>query len=141
MKVQIVSLFLITVFVSLNSSGCVENTFQLSSDFTPIEKDTFSQINDSDLLVFHICEHQKVNLLDNKYTIRGNITNIGNRQLSPKINATFFMKNGMIPSISNNNVEPFKISGIEPNQTEEFVIEKKYRLLTDIRSYKIHVLY
>lgn len=126
----------------LNSLGCIGSTYQLFSDFTPIGKDTFSQVNDSNILVLYNCEQQKINLnLENKLTIRGNITNIGsNTILRPEVTASFFMKNGIAPEFSNNNVKSDYILCIDPNETVNFTISKKYPNI-NIESYIITVLY
>lgn len=143
MKIETITIFLVIIFISLNSLGCVENEHQLSSDFTPVGKDKYSVVNDSNLLVFYVCEQQKVTLnLENKYTIRGNITNIGsNIIVSPEITATFFKENGIIPEFSNNDIKSDCFLYISPNQTVDFVIEKKYQTPISIENYEITVLY
>lgn len=144
MKRESVYLFLLMliIFTYLNSLGCLEYTEQLSSDFTPIEKDTYSLVNDSNLSVSYICEYQKVNMnLGNQYTIRGNITNIGSSNVYfPKVTAAFFKKNGTTPEF-NNDIDSERFRYIKPNQAVEFVIEKQYPIPTTVESYKIIVSY
>lgn len=142
MNTKRIILFSVVIFFSLNSLGCIENTCQLSSELTPIEKDTISQVNDSNLVVFYICEEKKVSLdLEKKFTIRGNITNKGNDIiLLPEITASFYKTNGNAPEFYNNNVKSVHILCIDPNETVNFSISKKYPN-TDIKSYIITVLY
>ena len=141
MKTGTIFLLLLSILVSLNSLGCAEKTNQLSSDFTPIGKDTFS-LNDSNLLVFYTCDQQIVSKgLEKQYTVKGNITNVGSSKLSPEVNATFFVKNNIIPRFLSNNTETVHLE-IKPKQTKEFVVEKKYvNGAPDMKSYKINVLY
>ena len=142
MKIKFIIVFCVLFIISL-SLGCVEHTNQLSSDFTSIGTNTFFVVNDSNILLFHTCEQQNVNFnLQDKYIIRGNITNIGQKTIYfCELNASFFTKNSVVPKFVNNDVDDLKIILIEPNKTLEFTIEKYYNYLIDIRSYKIYVSY
>ena len=93
-------------------------------------------------MVFSTCEQQKINLnLENEFTIRGNITNIGsNTILFPEVTASFFMKNSIAPKFSNNNVKSDYILCIDPSETVNFTISKKYPNI-NIESYIITVSY
>jgi hypothetical protein len=142
MNTKTIIFFSVVIFLSLNSLGCIGSTYQLSSDLTPIKKNTFSQVNDSDLLVFYKCEEEKVSLnFEKKFTIRGNITNKGNNIiLFPEITASFFRRDGNAPEFNNNNVKSVRVLCIDPNETVNFSITKKYPN-TNIESYIITVLY
>jgi len=60
MKINAISLLFLIIFISVISLGCLENNHQMSSDFTPIRKDTVSQINDSNIVVLYTCEQHPV---------------------------------------------------------------------------------
>lgn len=141
MKTNIFVAFILIVIVFLSSLGCIEYTNHLSSDFTPIGTNTFYIVNDSNMSISYNCVQQKINLdFHKKYTIRGNITNIGNETIDVELNAFFFKKNNAEFDSEDNNIEPIKYR-IKPKQTIEFIANQTFTKITDIRSYKITLSY
>ncbi|MDD4121178.1 MAG: DUF2393 family protein [Clostridia bacterium] len=140
MKTKNIITFCILLTISSFSLCCVEYTNQLSSDFTPIKSHTLSVINDSNLVVFHICEKESAYIDSEKFTVKGNITNIGSNTIQAcTVNASFFNRMKNSPSF-NNDVESRDFWNIEPNQTVNFTIENKYNSRY-IKYYKINVIY
>lgn len=147
MKKSVLLCFSVMLFVFLTSLGCVESenmdTFQLSSDFIGTNTHTVSFINDSNLRIFCTYDKEKIYYgLYDKYTVKGNVSNIGTTNIQYcTINASFFDRKKNIPSYSDDYVEPYNIMDIAPNQTVNFSVEKKYGVATNIRYYKINVIY
>jgi hypothetical protein len=54
MKIKAISVLFIIIFISVISLGCQENNNELSSDFTPLAKETVSQVNDSNIGFIHL---------------------------------------------------------------------------------------
>lgn len=137
----IVAIFLI-IFITVISLGCLENNNQLSSDFTPIGKDTISQINDSNVSVSYTCEKQPIYFnLYNSYIINGNVTNTEKQAIANlTITATFHGRNNYYGLFGNNEGESC-IYYIGPNDTDKFTIQKQYYMSIDIESYQVNVSY
>lgn len=142
MKTSIFMALILIVIFSLSSSGCVEYTNHLSSDFTPIGTTAYSIVNDSNIAVFHTFENEDVYIVYEKFTVKGNITNIGSNTIQVcTINASFFDENKNSPSFYDNDVESSIFWDIKPNQTVDFIIEKKYSSYANIIFYRINVAY
>jgi len=138
--------YLILVIL-LTGLGCVEygseKNYQLSSDFTIIERNTIFFINDSNLTLFYKCDKENIYYgLYNKFTVKGNITNTGTNTIQfCAVNASFYDRKKNNPSFSTKDVESYEFWTIEPNQTVNFSIEKKYRQMINLRYYKINTIY
>ena len=142
MKIKFIIVFFVLFIISLTNLGCLEYTAQLSSDFTPIKSHSLSVINDSNLVIFHTCDKEEVYIVYEKFTVKGNMTNIGSNTIQAcTVNASFFDRKKNSPSFSNNDIESIVFWDIEPNQTVNFAFEKKYRSLTNIIFYKINAAY
>ena len=138
---HIMPLFII-LFITFISLGCVEYEYsnQLSSDLIPLEKNTLFTVNDSNLTITYKCEQQKMsyNTID-KFNITGNVTNVGSETIYfCNIGVSFYTRNGQ--PWGNNEVSD-TIYSIKPNETIPFKFEKKYADITNVKNYKMNVLY
>jgi hypothetical protein len=142
MKINSINSLFFIFFIFIISLGCLESYNTLSSDYTPVGKNTISQINDQNVSVSYICEKQPICFnLYNKYIISGNVTNTGNLLLlNLTIAATFFGMNNYYSPFYNNEVES-RILYLGSNDTANFTIQKQSPCTANIESYKLKILY
>ena len=128
----------IIIFLTFVSLGCTEYSNQLSSDLTSVGKNTISTMDDSNLIITYKCEQQKELFVYDKFTIIGDITNIGNKTIYCNVSVSFYTKNNQ--PWGENQVS--KKINIEPNETSNFELEMKFEGITNrIKNYKIDILY
>ncbi|WP_292464558.1 hypothetical protein [Methanolobus sp.] len=142
MKMKSIAAFYVLLFVLVSTLGCLESN-HLSSDFTPTGANTFSVINDSNIVVFHTCEKEKVNLnLRDKYIVKGNITNIGDKTIFlSEVNVSFYNRNKNLPFSHKDTTKSVTFIQLKPQQTFNFTLDDTYVLTEDIRYYKINAGY